>query len=138
MCCEKDLKPFIPPVSRGRVLRCYDGDTIHIAAKLDLPKSETYKFSVRLAGIDCPEMRSDDENEKATAIKARDELASMINGKIVELKDVSKEKYGRLLADVVLDGLSCSGYLVSKRLAVPYNGKTKTPPKDWAAFHAQG
>ncbi len=50
----KEVTRFVPPVSRGRVIKVYDGDTITIAAYLPYRKSKLYKFSVRPAGIHCP------------------------------------------------------------------------------------
>uniref|UniRef100_A0A6C0BXJ5 Uncharacterized protein n=1 Tax=viral metagenome TaxID=1070528 RepID=A0A6C0BXJ5_9ZZZZ len=47
----KALPNFIPPITEGRVIKCYDGDTITIAAFLPYKASPLYKFSVRLAGI---------------------------------------------------------------------------------------
>jgi micrococcal nuclease len=134
----RELRSFIPPITQGRVIKCYDGDTIHIAAYLPYAKSELYKFSVRVNGIDCPEMKSRDPNEKAVAIIARDKLAERILGKMVKLENVATEKYGRVLADVVHEGLSCGPWLVQQRLAVPYQGKTKKSPENWMEFHQKG
>ena len=54
----KKLHEFIAPINSGRVIKVYDGDTITVASKIPgLKKSPIYKFSIRLNGIDCPEMR---------------------------------------------------------------------------------
>ena len=53
----KDTIPFIPPISGGVVIKVYDGDTITIASKLPYKKSPLYRFSVRLNGIDSPEIK---------------------------------------------------------------------------------
>ena len=45
---------FVPPVTSGKVIKVYDGDTITIATKLPINKSPIYKFQVRLTGIDSP------------------------------------------------------------------------------------
>jgi micrococcal nuclease len=131
----KSLPAFIPHIIKGRVIKCYDGDTITIAAYLPYKNSHLYKFSVRLAGIDCPELRTDNKNEKAIAIKARDILSSRILGKIVYLKNHSTEKYGRILADVIYKNESCGDWLIKQRLAVPYAGKTKICPTNWVKYH---
>ena len=47
----KDIKTFIPEITEGRVIKCYDGDTITVAAYLPFKESELYKFSVRINGI---------------------------------------------------------------------------------------
>ena len=42
------IKKFIPPITSGRVIKCYDGDTITVASYLPYNKSNLYKFSVRI------------------------------------------------------------------------------------------
>ena len=131
----KTVKPFVPPISQGRVIKCYDGDTITIAAYLPYKNSPLYKFSVRLNGIDCPEMKTHNENEKAVAKIAKEKLSEKILNKIVTLENVSTEKYGRLLADVIYEGQSMGVWLLEQHLAVNYNGGTKINPKDWFAYY---
>lgn len=60
----KDAIAFVPPVKEGRVIKVYDGDTITIAASLPIPDTPLYRFSVRLRGIDAPEMKGKNEDEK--------------------------------------------------------------------------
>ena len=130
----KDTIPYIPPVSRGRVIKVYDGDTITIATYVHgLP--DLYRFSVRLNGIDCPEMRTKNESEKAVAKLAKQRLSDVILGKDVELHGVRLEKYGRILAEVWINGVSMNDMLVMERLAVAYDGGTKYTPDDWMEYH---
>ena len=126
-----NTQPFVPPVTGGKVIKVYDGDTITIAAKLPYASSPVYKFSVRLLGIDCPEIKGSTEKEKELAKHARDALSERINGKIVSLRNVSTEKYGRLLADVYLDDLNLNKWLIENKYAVVYDGGTKHRPDEW-------
>ena len=120
----KDTIPFVPPISGGRVIKVYDGDTITIASKLPgLKHSPIYKFSVRLNGIDTPEMRGKNDDEKEMAHKARDALSERIFGKDVFLKNVQTEKYGRLLCDVYLENENLNQWMIEKRY-VNNNGLT--------------
>jgi endonuclease YncB( thermonuclease family) len=128
----KTTDPFIIPITRGKVIKVYDGDTITIAAKLPYKESPVYKFQVRLLGIDTPEIKGHCEKEKDLAVIARDALHDKIFGKIVELKNVSNEKYGRILADIYLDTLHINKWLLDAKYAVPYNGGTKT---EWFNLH---
>jgi hypothetical protein len=43
-----EAKPieFVPPVTGGKVIKVYDGDTITIATTLPYPDSPLYKFRV--------------------------------------------------------------------------------------------
>ena len=52
----------------SKVLDVYDGDTITITVKVD---ESYYRMNCRLDGIDTPELRSQDEEEKVAARKAR-------------------------------------------------------------------
>lgn len=129
------LDKFIPPITSGRVIKCYDGDTITIASYLPYKKSKLYKFSVRINGIDCPEIRSKTENEKKCALLAKIAVEDKILNKIVTLENVGTEKYGRILADVIIDNISIGPWLVEQNLAVNYDGKTKHTPDDWLSYH---
>ena len=46
--------------------------------------------------------------------------------KEIILKNLKTEKYGRILADVYLDDLHLNQYMLDKKLAVKYDGGTKT------------
>jgi len=126
----KTCIPYIPQITYGKVVKVYDGDTITIATRI--PNDPTiYRFSVRLLGIDTPEMKTKHEREKQLAILARDALSSMIMGKIVQLQNVSIEKYGRILANVYLDNINLSQWSIDHGYSVLYDGKTKQIPKEW-------
>ena len=131
----KLLPPFVAPITCGRVIKVYDGDTITIAAYLPYQESSLYKFSVRIDGIDCPEMRSKNPSEKKVAVIARNILSKKIMGEMVQLVDVKTEKYGRLLAKVMHNNESCGAMLIESRLAVPYDGGTKISPDDWVEYY---
>lgn len=121
-----EVKLFIPPITSGFVVKVYDGDTITIISKLPYEESALYKFSVRLNGIDCPEIKGETLQEKQCAQLARDELSKLILNKEIILKNLTTEKYGRILADVYLDDLHLNQYMLDKKLAVKYDGGTKT------------
>jgi len=123
--------PFVPPVTCGKVIKVYDGDTITIASRLPFNNSPIYKFPVRLLGIDCPEIKGSTETEKKMAKSARDALSDKINGNVVTLKNVSTEKYGRLLADVYYNGEHMNHWMLSNNYAVKYDGGTKSRPDNW-------
>ena len=134
----KDCLPFVPPIDRGVVIKVYDGDTITIASKLPYPDSPLYRFSVRLNGIDCPEIKGNDKYEKECAQLAKQEITDLILNKIVILKNVETEKYGRILADVYIGELHLNNHLLKKRLAVAYDGGTKISPKNWMDYYSKG
>ena len=134
----KDTIQFVPPVEKGIVIKVYDGDTITIASKLPYSASPLYRFSVRLNGIDCPEIKGKDENEKQCAQIAKKEMSELILNKVVTLKNVQTEKYGRILADVYIGDLHLNKHMIEKRLAVSYDGGTKISPSNWMNYYAKG
>lgn len=126
-----DTLPFIPPINFGKVIKVYDGDTITIAARLPNTLQPIYRFSVRLLGIDSPEIKGKTFKEKELAVISRDILSQLIMGKIVYLRNVSMEKYGRILADVYLGDLHINDWMLKNGYAIPYDGGTKHRPAKW-------
>jgi micrococcal nuclease len=121
----ENTQTFIPPITGGKVIKVYDGDTITIAAKLPHNTSSVYRFPVRLLGIDTPEIKGSSPREKELAKKARDALSSQILGKIVYLENMGTEKYGRILATVFYEDLNMNQWMLDHKYAVPYDGGTK-------------
>jgi micrococcal nuclease len=134
----EDTVPFVTPITGGQVIKVYDGDTITIASKLPIPDSPLYRFSVRLNGIDCAEIKGRSVEEIACANEARDAMTQMILHKDVTLKNVANEKYGRVLADVYLGDLHLNQWLIDQRFAVAYDGGTKKVPESWARYRLTG
>ena len=126
-----DTVIFVPPITAGKVVKVYDGDTITIAAKLPNVDSPVYRFSVRLLGIDSAEIKGKTFAEKEIAVRARDALHKLIFGKIVHLKKISTEKYGRILADVYLGDVHLNQWMLDNNYAIPYDGGTKSRPDAW-------
>jgi len=127
-----DTHPFVPPIHSGKVVKVYDGDTITIASKYPgVTDSPLYRFSVRLNGIDSAEIKGKTFAEKEQAILARDALSKLILNQIVVLKNLSTEKYGRILADVYLDDVHINQWMLDHKYAVPYDGGTKHRPSEW-------
>ena len=106
--------------------RVVDGDTIDVV--LDLGFSVLYKSRVRLFGIDTPESRTRNKDEKARGKMASKYLEDAVNsGDVVirtELKD-SRGKFGRVLGTVVVDGVDINQAMCKAHLAVPYFGQSK-------------
>jgi len=126
-----DTVRFIPPLVYGKVIKVYDGDTITIASKIPGSHLPLYRFSVRLRSIDSPEMRTNSIVENRLAIEARDALHELIFGKIVVLKKLGTEKYGRILADVYSNDLHVNQWMLDNHYAVPYDGGKKIRPIEW-------
>ncbi len=75
----------------AKVVKVYDGDTFTVEA-YPWPGLEA-KTSVRVNGVDTPEIRGKCEQEKQKAREARDFVKSLILGKVVFLNNVKHGKY---------------------------------------------
>tara|TARA_R110000782_G_scaffold109238_3_gene198157 strand:- start:1192 stop:1614 length:423 start_codon:yes stop_codon:yes gene_type:complete len=107
--------------------RVVDGDTCDVV--LDLGFDILYRCRVRLYGIDTPESRTRDADEKIRGKLASAFLQKAIdNGtKVVietKLKD-SKGKFGRVLGNVLVDGININQLMIENYLAVAYFGQSK-------------
>lgn len=122
----EDTVPFVMPVEEGVVVKVYDGDTITIGAKLPYESSPLYRFSVRLAGIDSPEIKSKNLAEKQAAQISQQALSGLLLNKQIQLRNIGNEKYGRVLADVYLNELHVNEWMISNGYAKAYDGGKKT------------
>ncbi len=77
----------------GKVVKITDGDTLYV---LDA----NYKqHKIRLAGIDAP------ERKQAYGLASRKHLASIVAGKRVTVEYQKRDRYGRILGKVLVDGI---------------------------------
>lgn len=134
----EDTVEFTFPIKGGRVIKCYDADTITIASKLPYKESPLYRLSVRLTGIDAPEIKGKSEEEKELAKQARNFVSNLILNKYVRLENVESEKYGRILADVYIGDVHLNELLIKERYAVKYGGGTKLKPTSWLKYKNTG
>jgi len=123
------LKKHYGDVIVSRINSVYDGDTFKVDLD-DYPPIIGDNVSIRVIGIDAPEIRSKDLSEKELAYKARDCARQLLlSAKIILLKNLQRDKYFRILADVWCDDTNLGEYLIEQGLAVAYNGG-KRP--DWS------
>jgi len=107
--------------------RVVDGDTIDVI--LDLGFDIMFRSRVRLYGIDTPESRTRNKDEKVRGKMAGSFLKNAVdNGtKVIietKLKD-SRGKYGRVLGNVIVDGVNINQVMIDNYLAVAYFGQSK-------------
>jgi micrococcal nuclease len=136
----EDTVEFTFPIKGGRVIKVYDADTITIASKLPYDDSPMYRLSVRLNGIDTPEMKGKGilDEEKEAAKMAREFVSNLVLNKFVTLQNIESEKYGRILADVYIGNVHLNEILLKERYAVKYDGGTKIKPTSWLKYIVKG
>lgn len=89
---------------QGKVVGVSDGDTITV---LHDGKGE----KIRLYGIDCP------EKKQAFGKRAKQFTSDMVFGKVVEVRPVTTDRYGRTIAWVYIDGTCLNEELLKAGLA---------------------
>ena len=113
----------------SEVTSIYDGDTFRAILK-GYPEIIGYRIGVRINGIDTPEMRGQCQKEKKLARQAKEMTVTQLRGaKKIELRNMKRGKYFRIVADVYVDGKNLGDMLIKRSLAVPYDGGHKG--KDW-------
>ena len=119
-----DCEPFLPlrEGDQATVVKIFDGDTVTLGWE-DVDRGNV-RLSCRLLGIDTPELRSSSERERELAARARDRLHSKLFGRVVTVRSPTKEKYGRVLADLETDDCpSVADYMLEDReICRPYQG----------------
>lgn len=117
-----------------KVTKVLDGDTIDV--DLDLGFNISYSQRVRLSGIDTPESRTRDLNEKKFGTEAKEYVKSLLDdAELVVIKTEkpdSSEKYGRILGQVFINGspVSVNQMLIDNGYAWEYDGSTKVKDFD--------
>ena len=106
--------------------RVVDGDTIDVV--IDLGFSILHKCRVRLFGIDTPESRTRDLDEKARGKLAKDFLSFCLASSdehVIKTSVDGKGKFGRVLGEIYCDGKNINLLMIDKHHAVAYKGQSK-------------
>jgi micrococcal nuclease len=101
----------LPPASQGslwRVVGVTDGDLLTCLDETNLQQK------VRLAEIDAPELGQD------YGMAAREALADLVFGKTIRVVDQGKDRSGRWIARVYVDGVDVNRQLVAEGYAWHY------------------
>ncbi len=112
-------------ITNFKVIRVIDGDTFVIDID-NLPDIFGKNISVRIKGIDTPELNSRDAETKNKAIQAKNELERLLkNAKKITLYNIGRDKYFRILASVKADNIDIAEHMIKKGFAVKYEGGKK-------------
>ncbi len=111
---------------KATIRRIVDGDTVDVT--LDLGFDILYNNRIRLLGIDAPESRTRDLEEKALGLAAKDrvkELCPVGSTVILRTTKDGKGKFGRILGEIFVEEQSVNKLLVEEGHAVEYFGGKK-------------
>ena len=117
--------PQYGTVTVSKVISVYDGDTFRVNID-SLPPIVGKNIRIRVNGIDTPEIQGKCKYEKSLALEARDFVrAKLANAKEIKLTNLQRGKYFRVVANVVVDGVSLEQELLDNKLAYEYDGGKK-------------
>tara|TARA_Y100000361_G_scaffold134101_1_gene132921 strand:- start:286 stop:696 length:411 start_codon:yes stop_codon:yes gene_type:complete len=108
------------------VTRVVDGDTVDV--DIDLGFGMTYKKQrVRMKGIDTPESRTRDLEEKKFGLASKEFLKEQLKDQEIELVSHDKGKFGRILGELFVgsSAYSINRIMIDNHHAVPYDGQSK-------------
>lgn len=144
-CCFRPKPPPPTPTSKyghiypvSSLVKVVDGDTVDVV--IDLGFSVSIRQRVRLIGVDTPESRTLDSEEKKYGLLAKKKLGELCaKATHIELRCPerdSREKFGRVLAELWVcnngEWMNVNEWLCENHYAVPYTGQSK---KDVEALH---
>ncbi len=116
---------------RCKVVHIVDGDTVDVDIDLGFGVW-MHKQRIRLYGIDTPESRTRDLEEKKYGIAAKDFLTGMLNddnGITLKTYKDAEGKFGRILGELWRTtnyaDKSINQYMIEKHHAVAYHGQSK-------------
>jgi micrococcal nuclease len=110
----------------SKVISVYDGDTFRVVID-SLPPIVGKNIPIRLNGVDTPEIQGKCQYEKDLALKARDFVRNKLaNAKEIKLTKLQRGKYFRVVANVIIDGVSLEQELLENKLAYKYTGGKKS------------
>ncbi len=107
------------------IKRVVDGDTVDVI--IDLGFDIFYKSRVRLYGIDTPESRTRDKDEKVRGLMSKQYLIDELEKGQVVIKTHKdkKGKFGRVLGEMYVGDKNINLMMVDDHLAVKYEGQNK-------------
>lgn len=122
---NQSIAKSYPDVAVSKVISVYDGDTFRV--NIDgYPALIGENISIRVNGVDTPEIRAKCSDEKQLALAAKAYTQEQLTtANTIMLTNIERGKYFRLVADVILDGKNLSDLLIANNLGKHYQGGKK-------------
>ena len=112
---------------KAKIKRIVDGDTVDVDIDLGFGMILS-KQRIRLYGIDTPETRTRDKEEKfygklaAKFLKDQCKKSSSIT---LRTHMDKKGKFGRILGEIIVEGVNINKLMIEEHMAVEYDGQSK-------------
>ena len=112
---------------KAQLVRVVDGDTID--ADIHLGFNMIMRDRIRLMGIDTPESRTRNLQEKSWGMASKHRLIELLaetDGEFtLHTAEMKKGKFGRVLGTIMVNGKDANQVLIDEQLAIPYMGGNK-------------
>ena len=126
----QETEPSYGTIAVSRVIRVIDGDTFVVDID-EFPGLIGKHISVRVNGIDTPELRGKCEREKDLAVKAKERVDALLKtADTIVLENLSRGSFFRIVADVIIDGVDLGELILNEDLATPYRPDSES---SWCA-----
>ncbi len=112
---------------KARIRKFIDGDTVDVDIDLGFDII-LHNQRIRLYGIDTPESRTRDKEEKFYGKLAASFLKKQCKkGTCIALRTYldKRGKFGRILGEIIVDGVNVNQLMVEEHMAVEYHGQSK-------------
>ena len=108
-----------------KVKRVVDGDTVDVV--IDLGFDIHFATRVRLYGMDTPESRTRNKDEKVRGYMSKDFLEEWMekDDVIIRTRRDKKGKFGRVLGEMIVRGENVNKLMIKECYAVEYYGQSK-------------
>lgn len=129
-------------IYRCKINKVVDGDTVEIDLDLGF-NMMLVNQKVRMAGIDTPESRTSNTEEKVRGTLSKKKLAEKLPvgswQKIQTMRsDSNDDKFGRILGVFILeDGTSLNQWMIDNNYAVLYQGENKELVQEQHQYNKQ-
>ena len=111
---------------KAKITKFVDGDTVRCDIDLGFD-TILHNQTIRLFGIDTPESRTRDKEEKYYGKLAAKFLKDQCYKKNIILRTHKdqKGKFGRILGEIIVDGVNINKLMIEEYMAVEYYGQPK-------------
>jgi micrococcal nuclease len=129
-------------IYRCKINKVVDGDTVEIDLDLGF-NMMLINQKVRMSGIDTPESRTSNSEEKARGMLSKKKLSEKLPvgswQKIQTMKsDSNDDKFGRILGVFIMeDGMSLNQWMIDNNYAVLYQGENKELVQEQHQYNKQ-
>ncbi len=109
-------KFILPRGHQFTIVKIFDGDTIQV-------KGFGLKFTIRLVGIDTPELGRKGQKRQPYSLQAKQKLILLLQKKTISLKQYGMGGYNRVLAEIFVNETNINLEMVRSGFAEVYRGK---------------